>query len=178
MHYFSIKFSKIAERWGCAGGSSPPTLLNLRLRWSEVAWFDEIGVFQTDYDKIEFKKTVMTSFQWCHHYYITKKVTKLTSRDFSIMGPSQSHFWLRQMVYHVPVHHLESDPFSQLHALIETIYSRSLGCNRRTDPTLPTVNYIIFAAMPANGLLSSVFYPHSSTGGRGSAVIIIRKIFP
>jgi len=52
----------------------------------------KLWVFQTDYDEIELKKSVMTSFQRHHRYY----VTKLTSRSFSILGLSQSKIWLRQ----------------------------------------------------------------------------------
>jgi len=45
-----------------------------------------------DYGKIELKKLVMTSFKWRHRYYDPQNVTKLTSQDFSILGPSQSKF--------------------------------------------------------------------------------------
>jgi len=30
-------------------------------------------VFLTNYDKIELKKSVRTSFQWRHRYYVTEK---------------------------------------------------------------------------------------------------------
>jgi len=50
MHYFNNKFSKITKP------------LNLRLWWPEVAWSAQIVIFQTDYDVIELKKLVMTSF--------------------------------------------------------------------------------------------------------------------
>jgi len=36
-------------------------------------------VFEADYDKIEVQNIVMTSFQWRHHHYITKNVTKIMS---------------------------------------------------------------------------------------------------
>jgi len=49
MHYFSNIFSEI--------------ILNLRFWWFEVMWFGQIVIFETDYEKIELKKTVMTSFQ-------------------------------------------------------------------------------------------------------------------
>jgi len=29
-------------------------------------------VIEADYDEIKLQNTVMTSFQWCHHYYVTK----------------------------------------------------------------------------------------------------------
>jgi len=49
MNYFSNKFSKIAKRWG----SPPPESSFLQFWWSKVAWFGQIVVFQTNYDKIE-----------------------------------------------------------------------------------------------------------------------------
>jgi len=30
-------------------------------------------LFQADYDEIEVQKIVITSFQWCHHHYVTEK---------------------------------------------------------------------------------------------------------
>jgi len=35
-------------------------------------------VFQTDYVKLNLKKSVMTSFQWRNRYYVTENVIKLT----------------------------------------------------------------------------------------------------
>jgi len=52
MHYFSDKFSKISKRWGFP----PPVPLNLQYWWLEVPWFDQIVVFEADYDKIELQK--------------------------------------------------------------------------------------------------------------------------
>jgi len=39
MHYFSNKFLKIAKHWGLSAPLSES--LNLRLWWSEVAWFGQ-----------------------------------------------------------------------------------------------------------------------------------------
>jgi len=85
MHYFSNKFSKITKP------------LNLQHWWLEVLWFGQIVVFEADYDKIKLQNIVMTSFQWCHHHYITKKchqnnVTKI----FPILTPPNQYFWLHQ----------------------------------------------------------------------------------
>jgi len=65
----------------------PQRLVNLRLWWLEVAWFSQKWFFERIMAKSNFKKTVMTSFQWRHCYYDTKNVTKLTSHNFSILGP-------------------------------------------------------------------------------------------
>jgi len=35
--------------------------------------------------KLNLKKSVMTSFQWRHRYYVTENVTKPTSQDFLIL---------------------------------------------------------------------------------------------
>jgi len=53
-------------------------------------------IFKADYDKIELQNIVMTSFQWRHHHYVTKKrhqnnVTKI----FPISAPPNQNFWLR-----------------------------------------------------------------------------------
>jgi len=44
--------------------------------------------------KLNFKKSVMTSFQWRLIVIFTspKNVAKITSQEFSILGPSQSKF--------------------------------------------------------------------------------------
>jgi len=34
----------------------------------------------------------MTSFQTRHRFYVTEKLSKLTSQDFSILGTTQSKF--------------------------------------------------------------------------------------
>jgi len=49
MQCFSNTFLKIAKRWG----SPPLAPLNLRFGWHKVAWFGQIVLFQTDYDKIK-----------------------------------------------------------------------------------------------------------------------------
>jgi len=38
----------------------------------------QIVVFEDDYDEIELQNVVpvMTSFQWCHHHYVTKTSPK------------------------------------------------------------------------------------------------------
>jgi len=69
MHYFSNKSSKIAKLWGLSASNT----IFLWCRWPEVAWFDQIVVFQTNSDEIEFKKSVMTSFHWRHHNCSTEK---------------------------------------------------------------------------------------------------------
>jgi len=50
-------------------------------------------VFQADYAEIELQKSVMASFQSRHrHCIIEKYVTKITSQNFSILGPPLSKF--------------------------------------------------------------------------------------
>jgi len=49
MYYFSYKFSKITS----AKSSPPPVPFNFWYWRSEVVWFSQIVVFQTDYDEIE-----------------------------------------------------------------------------------------------------------------------------
>jgi len=80
MRYFNNKFSKI------------------RCWWSEVAWFAQKWFFKWIMAKWNFKKSVLTSFQRRHCYYDIKNVTKLTSQDFSILGPSQSKFLATSVV--------------------------------------------------------------------------------
>jgi len=46
---------------------------NLQFWWLEVAWFTQIVFFQTIMTKLNFKKSIVTSFQWRHRYYITKE---------------------------------------------------------------------------------------------------------
>jgi len=61
--------------------------------WSEVEWFGQTVVFQTDYDEIDLKrKSVMTLFKWCHCYYVSVKLhqTNVTSTTFSIFFLPQS----------------------------------------------------------------------------------------
>jgi len=68
MHYFSNKFSKFAKRWGFP----PPAPLNLQYWWLEVPWFGQIVVLKMIMTKSNFK-IFMTSFQWRHRNYVTKK---------------------------------------------------------------------------------------------------------
>jgi len=44
-------------------------------------------VFEANHDEIELRNIVMTSFQWHHHHYVTKKVTKIMSQKFFQCGP-------------------------------------------------------------------------------------------
>jgi len=86
-YYFDNKFLKIAKRWGL----SAPSPFNLRFWWLEVAWFAQIVVFQTDYDEIKLQQNQLR-YHFSDVIVITspKNVTKLTSQDFSILGPFQS----------------------------------------------------------------------------------------
>jgi len=95
MYYFSNKFSKIFKRWGFP----PPAPLNLQYWKPEIPWFGQIVVFEADYEEIELQNTVMTSFQWRHHYSVTEKqwhhhysVNEKRHKNFSNLGPSQSKF--------------------------------------------------------------------------------------
>jgi len=55
-----------------AGGFPPQAPLNLQYWWSEVPWFDQILVFEADYDKIELQN-IVTTFLWRHYHYVTEK---------------------------------------------------------------------------------------------------------
>jgi len=71
-----------------AGGSAPPTLLNLQYWWPKVPWFGQNIFFQL-IAKSNFKKLAMTSFQWRQHHYVTEKrhqnkVTKFANLPSSI----------------------------------------------------------------------------------------------
>jgi len=57
---------------------------NLLYWWPEVPWFGQIVFFKLIITKSNFKNAVITSFRWCHHHYVTEKVTKITSQFFSI----------------------------------------------------------------------------------------------
>jgi len=83
-HYFSNKFSKIAESWG----SPPQAPLNLRCWWPEVAWFAQIVVFKLIMTKSNFKNQL-----WRHHYCVTEKRQKPNITRFSILFPSNQNFW-------------------------------------------------------------------------------------
>jgi len=88
MHYFSNKFLKLAKRWGLSAIAP----LNLQYWWLEVPWFDQIVVFEADYDEIELENIVMTSFQWRHHHSSSRNVTNITSQIFSNFISSQLKF--------------------------------------------------------------------------------------
>jgi len=45
MHYFSNRFSKIAQRWSL-GALRPQPLFNLRCWWSKVAWLAKSQFFK------------------------------------------------------------------------------------------------------------------------------------
>jgi len=53
MHYFSNKFSKIANRWGFP----TPSATNLQYWWHEVSWFGQIMFFKLIMTKSNFKKS-------------------------------------------------------------------------------------------------------------------------
>jgi len=73
MRYFSNKFSKIAKRWELSASQRLTTFLYW---WSEVAWFGQIVVFQTDYGEIELLNISVTSSQLCHRKTSPKKRPK------------------------------------------------------------------------------------------------------
>jgi len=50
-------------------------------------------VFEADYDEIELQNIVMTSFQWRHHYDLTKITSQIF---FPIWAPPYQNFWWRQ----------------------------------------------------------------------------------
>jgi len=86
---FSNKFSKFAMRWGTLRLQRPLNIDSVHLRLRDLA---KLCFFKLLMMKSNLKKSVMTSFQWRHHYYVTEKCNHLTSQDFSILGPSQSKF--------------------------------------------------------------------------------------
>jgi len=75
------------------GGSLPPAFLYYQYWWPEVTWFGQSVIFQADFDEIELKKNSydaisVTSSPLRHQ----NDVTKITSQNFFILGPSQSKF--------------------------------------------------------------------------------------
>jgi len=78
MRYFNNKFSKIAKRCG-RGAQLTSDICELKLRD-----LPKLRIFKRIMMKSNFKKSVMTSFQWRYRYNDTKIVTKQTSQDFSI----------------------------------------------------------------------------------------------
>jgi len=84
MRYFNNKYFKNAKRWGLCASSAPLTsnFGDLKLRDLPKLCFSN-GLWRNR----TLNKSVMTSCQWRHRYYNTKNVTKLTSQDFSILGP-------------------------------------------------------------------------------------------
>jgi len=53
--------------------------------------------FKADYDEIKLKNIVMTSFQWPHHHYVTKKRHQNNVTNFfPIWLPPNQNFWLHQ----------------------------------------------------------------------------------
>jgi len=71
MHYFSNKFSKIAKRWGL---SVPRALFIFNIGDLKLyTWFGQLLFSKLIMAKLNFKKSVMTSFQWCRRHYVTVK---------------------------------------------------------------------------------------------------------
>jgi len=72
MHYFRNIFSKIAKQCGISGSAPWPPLTFiagvLKLRDLDKLWF-----FNLIMTKSNFKKSVMTSFQWHLHNYVIEK---------------------------------------------------------------------------------------------------------
>jgi len=98
MHYFSNKFPKTTKHWGLS--TSGP--LNLQYWWPEVTWYGQIVVFQSDYDEIELPtKSVMTSFQWRNHNYISKKCHNIFD-----VGPLPIKFLATPVVVWLVLSHL------------------------------------------------------------------------
>jgi len=62
----------------------------------------KIMFFQTDYDEIDFKKSVIASFQWRHFITSLKNVTKLTTQDFSMWVPPNQNFQSKSWVECLP----------------------------------------------------------------------------
>jgi len=53
--------------------------------------------FQADYDKLELKKSVITSFQCRHRYYVTEKCHQsIRYNIFQFWAPPNQNFWLHQ----------------------------------------------------------------------------------
>jgi len=83
-HYFSNKFSKIA----------------LFFDFSDLKLCDFVKLcfFKLIMTKSNFKKSVMTSFQWRHIIMSPKNATKSTSQDFPFWAPpsedSYDAIWL------------------------------------------------------------------------------------
>jgi len=84
--YFSNKVSKITWRWGF------PLLAPLNIRFDDLKLrhLPKLCFFNWLSRNRTLKKSVMTSFQWRHCYYVTENIAKLKLQDFSILGPSQS----------------------------------------------------------------------------------------
>jgi len=88
MHHIIKKISIFVKSWGL----SAPFLVT----WSWVIW--PIVVFQTDYDNIKLRNSVMASFQRRHRYYAIEKLHQ-TSVPFSIFGLYQSKFLAAQVAW-------------------------------------------------------------------------------
>jgi len=77
-----------------SGGFPSQALRNLQCWWPEVPWFGQIVVFEADYDEIELKNIVMTTFQWRHHHYVTKKRHQNNVKwSWSWFWPDRSWYW-------------------------------------------------------------------------------------
>jgi len=84
MHYFSNKFSKIAKHLIFNLG-------DLKLRGLAKLW-----IFKLIMTKLNFKKTVMTSFQSHHGYYVTEKRHYTNVTRFFYFVHLAKNFRLRQ----------------------------------------------------------------------------------
>jgi len=93
MRNFNNKFSKIAKHWGFCVPMQRP--INLRFWWRKVS---QILVFQIDYDKIELLKISYDVISVTSSLLLHQYDTKTMSQNFSVLGPSQSKFLLRQCV--------------------------------------------------------------------------------
>jgi len=74
--------------------SPTPGVSRIWFWWPEVEWLGQIAFFfQTDYDEIKLLRNQLSrNFSDVIIITFPKYVTKLTSQDFSILGPSQSKF--------------------------------------------------------------------------------------
>jgi len=89
MHYFRNKFSKIVKRWGL----SAPAPRDLRFFGDrKLHDLTKLCISIWLWRKRTLNKSVMSHFNDVIVITSTKNVTKLTSQDFSFLGPSQSKF--------------------------------------------------------------------------------------
>jgi len=77
-----------------AGGSSPPPFNFHELKSGDLPklWF-----FKLIMTKSNFKKSIMTSFQWCYCFTSPKSVIILTSLYFPFWVSPNQNFWLHRL---------------------------------------------------------------------------------